>query len=218
MPATKVHPNHLLQNDLLKTKVVCTVGPSSSSKEMISKMVEAGMNVMRINMAHATHEFATRVIKDLRDYIADQDSTAEVAVWLDINGPKIRTGPIKGGSVRVVSGSQILIVNGEIEGDETKFSTSYPKEILKAGEKIYIDDGYLCFTVNERTAEGLVCTVETSGHLGSNKGIVFPQHYLEDLPAISERDKVDIQFAIEAHADYVSISCIRSIDDVEEAR
>ena len=92
----KHHPKNLLeQHALLRTKVVCTIGPASCSKEMIAKCVEAGMNVLRINMAHSTHAFATQVISDLRNYISEQGSSAEVAVWLDINGPKIRTGRVR---------------------------------------------------------------------------------------------------------------------------
>jgi pyruvate kinase len=197
---------------------------------MIGAMVEAGLNVMRINMAHSSRQFAKECIDRLREYTAR--STAQIAICLDINGPKVRTGKLKDGKpVNLHSGDELLICNDDIIGDNTKFSTTYAKELVSPGEKIYVDDGYLSFTVIERVENGIRCRIDNSGLLGENKvfeisiifpfniqGINFPSHVIQDLPALSEKDLSDIKFAIQNDVDYVFMSCIRSIEDVQDIR
>lgn len=149
---------------------------------MIGKMVEAGMNVLRINMAHSTHEFAKSAIDSVREYTSL--CTSEVAICIDINGPKVRTGKLVNGQpVHLRIGDEMLIMNHEVVGDSTKvsltyliiiiiflqFSTTYAKELVQVGEKIYVDDGYLSFTVLERTENGVRCRIDNSGVLGENK-------------------------------------------------
>ncbi|KAJ3046742.1 hypothetical protein HK097_000584 [Rhizophlyctis rosea] len=166
------------------------------------------MNVARLNLTHCTHEWATKVIKDLRSYLNESQSSAEVAIWVDINGPKTRTGKLKnGGPFKLKSGQDFTFV-----------ATTYTKKLLDVGDQIFIDDGLLSFTVTERLENAIKCKVGNSGLLGENKGINFPRHIIEDLPAVSDKDKEDIALAIEQDVDFVSVSCIRNIHDVEAVR
>ncbi|KAJ3411820.1 hypothetical protein HDV05_001662 [Chytridiales sp. JEL 0842] len=211
--------NKLTAAEILRTKIICTIGPSSAGVENLGKLVEAGMNVCRLNLSHCTHAFAAQVISDLRSYIESTNNTAEVAIWVDINGPKVRSGKLKEPSVWLEAGNDFFFVNEpNLIGDNTKVSTTYTKELVKVGDKIFVDDGLLSFTVVERKENAIRCRIENSGFLGENKGINFPSYIIEELPTISAKDAEDIAFAIEHGVDFLSISCIRTIEDVEEVR
>ncbi|KAI9099745.1 pyruvate kinase [Phlyctochytrium arcticum] len=209
-----------LSGDILRTKLVCTIGPASNTIERLGTMIESGMNVARLNLSHCTHEFASNVIRDIRSYLQTSGSSAEVAIWLDINGPKVRSGKLANGEpVNLTTGDEFYFVNDpDMIGDGTKVSTSYTKELVKVGDKIYVDDGLLSFTVIERLEASIRCKVDNTGLLGENKGINFPSHIIEDLPAVSEKDKEDVSFALNQEVDFISVSCIRNIEDVEEVR
>lgn len=256
--------------NVTRAKIIATIGPASASMEAIAHFVEEGVNVFRINMSHCTHEvgicctifgcldaaafdthikqplsalqFARKAIEDLRYYLASTNTAAEVAVWIDINGPKVRSGPLRDGKpVHLKAGDDFYVVNDENTlGDETKVATTYTRELLSIGDKIVIDDGMISLTVKERVEAGVRCTVDNnggklamlaflissksdwdwvlSGVLGEYKGINFPSHVLEDLPAVSEKDAEDLRFALEMGCDFISVSCIRNIHDVEEVR
>ncbi|KAI9366726.1 Pyruvate/Phosphoenolpyruvate kinase-like domain-containing protein [Zopfochytrium polystomum] len=197
MSLRKIHPSHMHGTaDVLRTKVVCTIGPATSGYDNLGRLVESGMNVCRLNLSHCTHDFAAQVIRDLRKYIDDTNHTAEVAVWIDINGPKVRTGRLQEPTVFLKAGDDFQFVNDDsIIGDSTRVSTTYTKELVKVGDKMYVDDGLLSFT-----------------------GINFPSYVIDELPAISAKDEADIQFALSQDVDFVSVSCIRDVEDVEEAR
>lgn len=210
-------------SSILRTKIVCTIGPASYSKEMLGKMIEAGMSVARINMSHANHEFVRQVVADVRQYVAERPTQVEVGIWMDINGPKIRSGKLKDGlnQIHLVAGQEFYFYNDpSILGDENGVSTTYTKPVLKAGDRIYIDDGLLSFTVIDRvdSINGIKCRVDNTGYLGASKGITFPSFVFDELPAISDRDHEDIKLALELDLDLISVSCIRNIDDVEELR
>ncbi|KAI9032294.1 pyruvate kinase [Hyaloraphidium curvatum] len=203
-----------------KTKIVATIGPASSSLDAIAQFVEDGVNVFRLNLSHCTHEFARKVIEDLRYYLSSTKTVAEVGVWIDINGPKVRSGPLRDGKpVQLKAGQDFYVVNDENTiGDETRIVTTYTKKLLEIGDKIVIDDGMISLTVQERVPEGVRCTVDNNGELGEFKGINFPSHVLEDLPAVSEKDAEDLKFALDMECDFISVSCIRNLHDVEEVR
>ncbi|KAI9335322.1 pyruvate kinase [Obelidium mucronatum] len=218
--------------DVLRTKICCTIGPgkylracpqarldASYGIEKIGKLVEGGMNVARLNLSHCTRETAETVINDLRTYLTESNSTAEVAIWLDINGPKVRTGKLAEHEVYVTAGDDFTFVNDQsIIGDKTKVSSTYTKELLKIGDKLFVDDGLLSFTVKERVPEGILCTVDNSGYLGEFKGINMPNNVIDEIAMVSEKDAADIRFAIKMNVDFITVSCIRSLDDVQEVR
>ncbi|KAH6572355.1 hypothetical protein BASA50_005595 [Batrachochytrium salamandrivorans] len=207
-------------NNVLRTKVACTIGPASSSKESLGKLVDIGMSIARINMSHCTPENAAEIIRNLREYTDASREHPEVGVWVDINGPKVRTGKlINGTPVHLKKGDDFFFLNDSSAiGDNTKVSTSYSRELLHVGDRIFVDDGTLSFTVVERLEDCIKTVVDNNAVLGENKGINFPDRTIDDLPAISERDRKDIMFAMKQNVDFISISCIRDIEDVEEVR
>ncbi|KAJ1554147.1 hypothetical protein HK096_004833 [Nowakowskiella sp. JEL0078] len=203
------------------------MGPASSSKSIIGKLVEAGADIFRINLSHCSHKDAKQIVKDLHDYLEESKVAAEVGIWIDVNGPKVRmftrvfrTGKLPNDEpVYVEIGSDFFFVNDiSLVGDSTQIATTYSKELLDIGDKIFVDDGNISFTVVERLENSVRTIADNSGFVGANKGINFPSHIIEELPAFSETDKRDLDFALELGVDFVSLSCIRSIDDIDEAR
>ncbi|KAL2919823.1 Pyruvate kinase [Polyrhizophydium stewartii] len=160
------------------------------------------------------------IIRCLREYTDSLEEHFEVAVWIDINGPKVRTGKLAGGKpVHLKKGDEFFFVNDDsLVGDNTKVATTYTRELVRVGDKLKIDDGLLSFTVVERLENSIRTIVENNGILGENKGINFPERTIEDLPAISEKDRKDMLFAMKQDVDFISISCIRDIQDAEEVR
>ncbi|KAI8613712.1 pyruvate kinase [Chytriomyces sp. MP71] len=205
--------------DVLRTKICCTIGPASHGYEKLGRLVEGGMNVARLNLSHCSREEAETVIADLRRYLKENNSTAQVAIWLDINGPKVRTGKLAEKEVYLKAGDEFTFVNdATVVGDNTKVSSTYTKELLKVGDKLFVDDGLLSFTVKARVPEGILCNVDNSGHLGEFKGINMPDYVIEELPTISAKDALDIKFAIKHNVDIITVSCIRSLEDIQEVR
>ena len=203
-----------------KTKVVCTLGPATSSKQTHAELIENGMAIARLNMTHCKRDFAAEIIQNVRSYVSETNTTAEIGIWLDINGPKVRSGRLRGGKpVYLKAGETFFFVNdSDLLGDETQVATTYTKKLVAVGDKIWIDDGLISFTVVERQEDRVKCLVDNSGYLGEQKGINFPAHVIDELPAVSEKDRNDIMFAIEQDVDFISISCIRSVEDVQEVR
>ena len=182
--------------------------------------MRSGMSIARLNLCHYSHEDAARVIRDLRAYLATTKDSPQVAIWIDANGPKVRTGKLEnGGPVYLKRGNDFIFSNDPAAvGNDTMVSTSYTRELLSVGDKICVDDGRLSFTVLERVPNGIRTKVENDGYLGEDKGVNFPEKTITDLPAISEKDRKDLQFAITNDVDFVSISCIRNVHDIEELR
>ncbi|KAJ8326800.1 hypothetical protein BDV3_001441 [Batrachochytrium dendrobatidis] len=207
-------------NNVLRTKVACTIGPASRSKEVLSALVNSGMSIARINMSHSTYDNAAQIIRNLREYTDASKDHPEVGIWVDINGPKVRTGKLVDGKpVHLKKGDSFLFVNdSSVIGDHTQVSTNYTRELLQVGDKVFVDDGLLSFTVTERLENAVKAVVDNNGILGENKGVNFPDRRIDDLPAICEKDKKDILFAMQQNVDFISISCIRDIEDVEEVR
>ncbi|KAJ1564448.1 hypothetical protein HK096_007934 [Nowakowskiella sp. JEL0078] len=196
------------------------MGPASSSKETIGKLVEAGADIFRINLSHCSHIDAKQIVEDLQNYLEESKVAAEVGIWIDMNGPKVRTGKLPNNEpVYVESGADFFFVNDiSLIGDNTRIATTYSKELLDIGDKIFVDDVNVSFTVVERLENSVKTIADNSGYVGTNKGINFPSHVIDELPAFSEIDKRDLDFALELGVDFVSLSCIRSIDDIDEAR
>ncbi|TPX68005.1 pyruvate kinase [Chytriomyces confervae] len=202
--------------DVLRTKICCTIGPASYGYDNIGRLIEGGMNVARLNLSHCTREEAETVITDMRRYLKEKNTTAQVAIWLDINGPKVRTGKLAQPEVYLKAGDEFTFVNdATVIGDNTKVTSTYTKELLKVGDKLFVDDGLLSFTVKERVPEGILCSIDNSGTLGESKGINMPSYVIEDLPAVSSKDALDISFAMKHNVDFITVSCIRTLEDIQ---
>ncbi len=201
-----------------KTKIVCTIGPSSESKENLAKLVNAGMNVMRLNFSHGDFNEHGGRIRTLREIIAETGKN--VAILLDTKGPEIRTMQLEGGSAILEAGQTFTLTTDQsIMGDSTRVAVTYEKftDDVKAGDTVLLDDGLLELKVIEIKGGDAVCKVMNTGELGNKKGVNLPGAKVA-LPAISEKDKGDLLFGCEQKVDFVAASFIRKASDVEEIR
>ena len=197
-----------------KTKIVCTIGPSTDSEEMLSRLMDAGMNVCRLNMSHGSYEeHGERIarIRRLRD-----EKGIPVAIMLDTKGPEVRTCLVRGEKVTLSAGSEFILTTREVEGDEHIVSITYARlpELLHPGDRILIDDGLLSMTVKEiRDGTDIICTVVDGGMLGCRKGISVPEVDLQ-MPSIGDKDREDILFGIREGIDLIAASFVCRPSDV----
>ena len=202
-----------------KTKIVCTIGPATQSKEMLKKMIKAGMNVARINFSHGGYEENKEKIENVKK--AREELNAPVALMLDTKGPEIRTGVLETGNEKVTieQGNIFTFVNDEIIGNETKTTVSYKNlyEDVKIGSKILVDDGALEFEVIEIKGKDIICKALNTAKLGSRKTVNVPGLKL-NLPALSKKDIDDITNGIKADFDYIAASFVRRKEDIQEIK
>ncbi|HHY09950.1 MAG TPA: pyruvate kinase [Firmicutes bacterium] len=200
-----------------KTKIVCTIGPASESKEMIRSLLLAGMNVARLNFSHGDKAEHLSRIKTIRETAAELGVNA--AILLDVQGPKIRIGSIKPGFVNLEPGQTFTLTVEPCEGNETKAFVDYPylNRDLKPGSVIYIDDGLLELKVAEISGPNVICRVITGGELSSRKGLSLPGVDV-DLPPITKEDEDHIRFGIAHDVDFIAISFVRKGEHVRSVR
>lgn len=200
-----------------KTKIICTIGPACSDAEMIVKMINAGMNVARLNMSHGTHEGHLghiSMIKDIR-----KKMNKPVGIMLDTKGPEFRIKEFSEGAVNLVSGETFILTTGNVKGDNTIVSVTYKDlpSVVKAGDKILVNDGFIELEVESVTKYDIITKVVTGGVLTNNKSINLPGINV-DMPYLSEVDKQDIKFAIENDIEFLALSFIRTAEDVESVK
>ena len=202
-----------------KTKIVCTIGPKSESKEMLGKLVDAGMNVMRLNFSHGDFEEHGARITNLREIMSD--SGKQLAILLDTKGPEIRTIKLEGGKDFMLKEGQdfVLTTDQTVIGNADKVAVTYAglANDLKAGNTILLDDGLVELEVLSTTEIEVKCKVLNNGELGENKGVNLPGVSV-GLPALSEKDKGDLKFGCEQQVDFIAASFIRKKEDVLEIR
>lgn len=201
-----------------KTKIVCTMGPNTNSKEMMKKLVENGMDVARFNFSHGDHEeqkMRMDLLKEVR-----KELKVPVAILLDTKGPEIRTGELRDHKkVTLKENQTFVLTTSEIEGDNERVSITYkglPQDVT-AGGQILIDDGLICLEVQETTGTEIVCRVINGGELGEKKGINVPNVSIK-LPNLTEKDKSDLLFGIEQGIDFVAASFIRNAEAIYEIK
>ncbi|MBI4512449.1 MAG: pyruvate kinase [Deltaproteobacteria bacterium] len=200
-----------------RAKIVCTLGPASSTPEMIGGLIDAGMNVARLNFSHGDYDAHLRVLRTVRSE-AEKRGRA-VSILQDLQGPKMRVGRFAKGSALLVPGSDFVITTRDIIGDERVVSTTYkllPADV-KAGDTILLDDGYLQLNVVEVAGEDVRTRVVIGGTLKNNKGINLPGVKVS-TPALTEKDRSDLAFGLRAGVDFIALSFVRHPDDVREAR
>ena len=199
-----------------RTKIVCTLGPASSSVDTLVKMIEAGMDVARLNFSHGSHDDHLEMMNKVRQAAA---LTGEpVAILLDLQGPKIRTGKLKE-PMELKEGEHLTITIDEMLGENYKVSTTYqnlPNDV-KPGDTILMDDGLLQFKVVSSNQREVVAEVVHGGILKSNKGINLPGVSVS-APSMTEKDKEDLLFGLANDIDYVALSFVRSGQDVVQLR
>lgn len=201
-----------------KTKIVATLGPASSSKEVLREMFKAGLDVCRLNFSHSSHEDHAKVVQIIREL--NEELNSNVAILADLQGPKIRTGMMENNGVELISDAFIDIVTKDKMGDSKSFSINYtdlPKDV-KAGEKILLDDGKLVLEVVNTNGENLIkAKVLHGGILSSKKGVNFPNTRIS-MPCLTEKDLHDLEFAIEHKVDWIGLSFVRSARDIIELK
>ncbi len=198
---------------MLKTKIICTLGPASNSPEMIEKMIRAGMNVARLNFSHGTYEEHAQVIARLK--AAREKLEVPLAILLDTKGPEIRLQKFDGGQAVLEAGEEFTLSTCGCSGDCHGVSITYadlPKEI-GPGTAVLLDDGNIELEVVECTEDAVRCKVIAGGIIKDGKGVNVPGVHL-DMPHLSEKDKSDLIFGIEQDVDLVAASFIRSKEDV----
>ena len=200
-----------------KTKVICTIGPASENEETLTKMMEAGMNVARLNFSHGSHEEHQKkidLIKQVREKL-----NLPIAIMLDTKGPEYRIRTFKDGSITLQSGDTFTFTTGELEGDETRVSVNYKNlaQDLAAGDEVTVNNGMVVFRVREVTETDVICTVVTGGVLSNKKSMSFPNKVMSG-PYLSEQDKSDIIFGIEHGVDFVAASFVSTKQDVLDIR
>jgi pyruvate kinase len=197
-----------------RTKIVATIGPSSSSKEVLKDMILAGMNVCRLNFSHGAYEDHSEVIKNIR--ALNVKLGLNVAILADLQGPKIRTGEMQKSGVVLEVNETVLVQTDKIVGTEKMFSINYSKlpEDVKKGELILLDDGKLMLEVTKTDGKKqITCKVIQGGELSSNKGVNFPNTKIS-MPSLTEKDELDLSFAIEQDVDWIGLSFVRSARDM----
>ena len=201
---------------LKKTKIVCTIGPASRDADTMREMLEAGMNVARLNFSHGTHEEHRKTIETFRRVRNEQDRPA--AILLDTKGPEIRLGDFENGSEILEEGDEFTLTSEECPGTKERVSTTYkalPSQV-SLGTSILID-GRVRLRVAGTTEDEVRCIVVNGGKVSNRKGVNIPNQSL-DLEYISEADRQDILFGIEMDVDYVAASFVRSGADVKVLR
>ncbi|OCG02837.1 pyruvate kinase PykF [Gilliamella sp. wkB112] len=202
-----------------KTKIVCTIGPKSESKEMLAKLLNAGMNVMRLNFSHGDYEEHGNRIKNLREVM--QETGLKAAIMLDTKGPEIRTIKLEGGNdVSLVAGQTFTFTTDKsVVGNSQCVAVTYDgfARDLKPGNRVLVDDGLIAMDVKEINGNEVICTVLNNGDLGENKGVNLPGVSIK-LPALAEKDKNDLIFGCEQGVDFIAASFIRKRSDVEDIR
>src|ERR1700758_4983016 len=200
------------------SKIVCTIGPASRSPRIIERLLRAGMDVARLNFSHGTHAHHAESIAMLRT--AATNLHRPIAILADLQGPKIRTGPLAGGAPVVLrTGQKFVITTARVLGDSTRVSTVFrplPREVHR-GDRILLSDGLIELRVVQVRGPEVICDVVNGGALGEHKGINLPGIKLR-VPALTSKDREDLQFALKHGANYIAVSFVRRPEDVVLAK
>lgn len=201
-----------------KTKIICTMGPNTNDREIMKQLALNGMDVARFNFSHGDYEEHMERFKILES--VREELELPIAALLDTKGPEIRTGKLKDGKkVTLKEGETYILTTEDIVGDDMKGHINYPglAEDVKKGDKILIDDGLIELDVMEINGQEIVCRIANGGELGEKKGVNVPNVKIK-LPALTDKDKEDIRFGIEAGFDFVAASFVRNADAIREIR
>lgn len=202
-----------------KTKIVCTIGPASESVETLEQLIDAGMNVARLNFSHGNFEEHAARIQNIRQAAANKNT--DIAILLDTKGPEIRTGNFAGGKAELEKGNTVFVSMEEVEGTSERFSITYPGLIndIEPGKKILLDDGLIELEVIalHPDRKEIETKVINSGLVKNKKGVNVP--YVQvNLPGMTEKDAADIRFGVEQDVDFIAASFVRRPSDVFEIR
>jgi pyruvate kinase len=200
------------------SKIVCTIGPASRSPKIIDRLLQAGMDVARLNFSHGTHADHAQSIAMIRAAAIKRQKP--IAILADLQGPKIRTGPLAGASpVLLRAGQKFVITTARVLGDSTRVSTVFrplPREVHR-GDRILLSDGLIELRVEQVRGQEVICQVVNGGALGEHKGINLPGIQLR-VPALTPKDRTDLVFALKHGVNYIAVSFVRRPEDVVLAK
>lgn len=204
--------------DVKRTKILATVGPATSSPEMLRNMVLSGVNVFRINFSHGNHEQHANYLKHIR--AVEAELGIPVAVCADLCGPKIRVGVLQNGKVHLDAGQSVVIQRDLVDGDHERFSTTLPElvDLIAVGDKLLLSDGRLKFEVTAvNPPDEFVCQVVVGGGLSSGKGVNLPNTNVP-IAALTEKDLSDVRWIVQHDFDFVALSFVQRPDDITQLR
>jgi pyruvate kinase len=200
-----------------KVKILATLGPASNSPEMIERLLRAGADAFRLNMSHGDHATHAAAIAAIR--MLEEKHDRSVAILCDLQGPKLRVGTFKDGEALIRHGTHFTLDRDPAPGDETRVCLPHAElfEVLKKGERLLIDDGRIRLKVLKTGKDKILCSAEVGGVISNRKGVNVPDTVVP-VPALTEKDRRDLAFAIQNGADWIGLSFVQRPEDVAEAR
>ena len=200
-----------------KVKILATLGPASSSPEMIRALMEAGADAFRINMSHGEQADKVALVEAIRGL--EKSLRRPTTILFDLQGPKLRVGSFKGGSAMLEAGQRFVLDGGRNQGDSTRVQLPHPElfATLEPGDRLLIDDGKVRLRAVEVSADRIEAEVVVGGKISNNKGVNVPD-VVVPIPALTEKDRSDLAFALEQGADFIALSFVQRPEDVAEAR
>ncbi|RME19591.1 MAG: pyruvate kinase [Bacteroidetes bacterium] len=208
----------MLQDKFNRTKIIATMGPSTQSKDVLRQMILEGLDICRINFSHGDYSVIKETIRNIREL--NKELGTFVGILGDLQGPKLRIGIIKNGSITLEKDHEIIITTKECEGDENKIYINYPQfpKDVKKGEKVLLDDGKIQLQVIDTDEkESVKCKVIAGGVLSSKKGVNLPNTKIS-LPSLTIKDLRDLDFALENDFDWIGLSFVRTVTDIVELK
>ncbi|MCU0441378.1 MAG: pyruvate kinase [Bacteroidia bacterium] len=201
-----------------RTKIVATIGPATSSYEMLKAIIDEGVDVCRLNFSHGSYDDHRKVVENIRK--VNEDTQSFTAILLDLQGPKLRVGEMENGKIELVTGSTITVTTTEMVSTAQKVYVKFPtlaKDVLP-GERILLDDGKLELeVVKSNGVDEINCLVKFGGVLTSRKGFNLPDTNLS-IPAMTEKDRADLDFGLEMKVDWIGLSFVRKAQDIVELK
>lgn len=202
---------------MIRTKIIATVGPGTSTAEVVGRLICAGVDVFRLNFSHTTQEEQTGHLERIRACARERGAT--VAVLGDLCGPKIRVNPVEDDGVAIAAGERIEIVPEPVIGNRERISTNRPELVgeLREGHRVFIEDGLIRLRVDAISASRIRCLCEVGGVIRTRKGMNFPDTDLA-MSALTDKDRQDVAWAVANDVDYLALSFVRRPEDIEELR
>ncbi|MXP42245.1 pyruvate kinase [Altererythrobacter soli] len=200
-----------------KIKILATVGPASADPDMLRRLLRAGADAFRVNLSHGDHATHAETIKNVR--ALEKEFNRPITVLCDLQGPKLRVGSFKDGEARIPHGGRFTLDRNETPGDETRVFLPHPElfGLMAKGHRLLINDGKIRLRVETADAEAIVCTAEIGGVISDRKGVNVPDAEVP-IPALTDKDRRDLAFAMEHGADWIGLSFVQRPEDLAEAR
>lgn len=202
-----------INENFVRTKILCTLGPATESAEIIGRLLDAGIDGVRLNFSHGSHESFEQLLNNISQVCAEKG--IHLAVLADLQGPKIRVGELSKPEIELKTGNNIEITTESSIGTEKCISTSYSRLVDDAsiGDPVLLDDGLIRLRITGKTGKSIICIIENGGILRSKKGMNLPGMKLS-TPSLTEKDYADLDFALRHRVDYIALSFVRSKQDI----